>query len=121
MSDTAKLLLSVAAIAVAMFGGQLLPALRGLWGMLPAKPTDRPEPPELAVQAATEPFTDAVDALNVVVDYLVAGREYGAAQVEAAKVLRAAMVEAATPKPPSTGGFSGCNGTASTVVVRVDP
>ena len=42
-------------------------------------------------------FTDAVSCLDVVSGYLVEAGRYGAGQADAARVLRAALVDAATP------------------------
>jgi hypothetical protein len=49
------------------------------------------------VPAAGASFPSAVSSLDAVVGYLVAGDRYGAVQADAARVLRAALVDAATP------------------------
>ena len=47
--------------------------------------------------AAGASFSSAVSSLDAVVRYLAAGDRYGAVQADAARVLRAALVDAATP------------------------
>jgi hypothetical protein len=56
---------------------------------VPGGPTPNP-----AVGAS---FPSAVSSLDAVVRYLVAGDRYGAVQADAARVIRAALVDAATP------------------------
>lgn len=85
------LLLAVAAIAI-----YVLP----LFVPKPPPPDDialpplGPPPPPPAAGAS---FPSAVSSLDAVVGYLVAGDRYGSVQADAARVLRAAMVDAATP------------------------
>ena len=63
-----------------------------------AAPPGPPSPPTGVPRPV--PFTDAVSALDVVTTYLASGSRFGPAQADAARVLRAALVEAATPLPP---------------------
>jgi hypothetical protein len=58
---------------------------------VPGGPTPAPLP------AAGAAFPSAVSSLDAVVLYLVVGDRYGAAQADAARVLLAALVDAATP------------------------
>jgi hypothetical protein len=71
------------------------PLVRGGW----YPPSDRPPPPPPPPPppAAGASFPSAVSSLDAVVRYLVAGDRYGAVQADAARVLRAALVDAATP------------------------
>ena len=58
---------------------------------LPGAPTPTPAVPD---------FVSAVRAVDVAVAYLVETEQYGTAQQQAARVLRAAVVEGATPPVP---------------------
>jgi hypothetical protein len=74
--------------------------------VLPLIVPKAPEPDDIAMPplgppsplpAAGASFPSAVSSLDAVVRYLVAGDRYGAVQADAARVLRAALVDAATP------------------------
>ena len=58
---------------------------------VPGAPTPTPAGPD---------FVSAVRAVDVAVAYLVETEQYGTAQQSAARVLRAAVVEGATPPVP---------------------
>lgn len=95
MSDTTKILLSLAAVAVAMFGGKALESAKRLFaGGGGAGKASAPT-------AAT--FVNAVSSLDVAVAYLRASGQYGESQEAAAKAIRAAIVAAATPKADPVG------------------
>lgn len=65
-----------------------------------ALPPLGPPPPA----PAAPDFVSAVKAVDAVVAYLIDSEQYGAAQQQAARVLRAAVVEGATPPvPPGIG------------------
>jgi hypothetical protein len=67
----------------------------------PPPPDDIALPPvpggPAPLPASGPSFPSAVSSLDSVVGYLVAGDRYGAVQADAARVLRAALVDAATP------------------------
>jgi hypothetical protein len=74
--------------------------------VLPLIVPKAPEPDDIAmpplgppspVPAAGASFPSAVSSLNAVTDYLASECRYGAPQADAARVLRAALVDAATP------------------------
>jgi hypothetical protein len=75
--------------------------------VLPLIVPKAPEPDDIALPpvpggpaplpAAGASVPSAVSSLDAVVRYLAAGDSYGAAQADAARVLRAALVDAATP------------------------
>ena len=91
MSDTTKILLSLAAVVAAMFGGKVFESAKRLFS-------------GVGVPAAATPpantFVAAVASLDIAVAYLQAAGQYGAPQEAAAKAIRAAIVDAATPKTP---------------------
>lgn len=91
MSDTTKILLSLAAVAVAMFGGKALESVKRMFSG--GGTTAAAAPP-------ANTFVTAVASLDVAVAYLQAAGQYGAPQEAAAKAIRAAIVDAATPKTP---------------------
>lgn len=91
-------LLLIAAAAVVLWWPSLLRL---------AKPLALPPLPSLPVAPQpTEPagpsFVEAVESLNRVMRYLRAAHAYGRPQQDAARVLRGAVVDAATPKPEET-------------------
>lgn len=65
---------------------------------------DVPPPPPPGLSVTPPPpgpdFVGAVRAVDVAVAYLVETEQYGPAQQQAARVLRAAVVEGATPPVP---------------------
>jgi hypothetical protein len=67
----------------------------------PPPPDDIALPPvpggATPVPASGPSFPAAVSSLDSVIGYLVAGDRYGSAQADAARVLLAALVDAATP------------------------
>jgi hypothetical protein len=76
--------------------------------VLPLVIPKRPEPDDIALPPLGPPkpqidepmhvgFTDAVSCLDVVSGYLVDAGRYGEPQAAATRVLRAALVDAATP------------------------
>jgi len=87
------LLLAVAAVAL-----YVLPLVMPK----PQEPDDIALPPlGPATPLPSAPdFVSAVKAVDAVVAYLIDSDQYGAAQQQAARVLRAAVVEGATPPVP---------------------
>lgn len=92
MSDTTKILLSLAAVAVAMFGGKAIESVKRMFSGVGTTAA--------AAAPPANTFVTAVASLDVAVAYLQAAGQYGAPQEAAAKAIRAAIVDAATPKTP---------------------
>jgi hypothetical protein len=87
-------------LAIAAAALYLLPLI------VPKPPPDDVALPPLGPAVAAPPagpdFVSAVRAMDSVVAYLRDTGQYRAAQVDAARVLRAAVVEGATPKPEAS-------------------